>query len=273
MSDLIRVEHENGLVTYESLLLRTAGVPHAFTTRLGGVSPAPYDSLNLAAMVNDPDADNSKNVAANFRKIRQVIGCRRHIRAQVNQVHGCAVWHPPTEPVKPVDAPRADAIATDKPGLLLMVRVADCVPVLLASKDGRVASAVHAGWRGIIAGIVTEAVRELISLGKLRTQDIVAAIGPCISVNHFEVGGEVVDAFDNARLSDAINRDGFAKPHIDLPKAVATQLKTAGLNEEQIDRTDRCTYTLADEFFSHRRDNGRTGRQAALIAVRSGPGV
>ena len=268
MSDLIRVEYEKGLVTYESPLLHAAGVPHAFTTRLGGISPAPYDSLNLAALVNDPQADASTNVAANFRKIRQAIGCRRHIRAQVNQVHGCAVWRPPAEPVKPVDAPRADALATDKPGLLVMVRVADCVPMLLASKDGRVVSAVHAGWRGIIAGVVTEAVRDVKDLGGgLDTSDIVAAIGPCISEKHFEVGPEVVEAFDGAGLSKVVNREGYDKPHINLSEAVALQLKSVGLTGAQIDRTACCTFSHADEFFSHRRDNGRTGRQAALIAV------
>lgn len=268
MTLLMRAEFEYGLVIYQSPLLRAAGVPHAFTTRLGGHSPAPFDSLNLAALINDPIADASTNVAANFRRVRQAIGCRRHIRAQVNQVHGCDVWQPPSEPVKPVDAPRADAIVTDKPGLLAMVRVADCVPVLLASKDGRVVSAVHAGWRGIIAGVVTEAARDLMQLGALDAPKIVAAIGPCISEQHFEVGPEVVAAFEDAELEACVNRDSYTKPHVNLSAAVEMQLNSVGLDNEQIDRTDHCTYTHADEFFSHRRDNGKTGRQAALIAVK-----
>ncbi len=264
MADLIRTVYENKVVTYRSPLLAEAGVPHAFTTRIGGVSPKPYDSLNLAAMVNDPDADDSKNVAANFRKVRKALNCRRHIRVQVNQVHGCAVWQPPGEPVKPVDAPRADAVATDKPGLLLMVRVADCVPVLLASSDGRVVAAVHAGWRGIVAGVVGEAVRSTAALG---TDDLVAAIGPCISTKHFEVGPEVVTEFESAGLGSSVDHTGYDKPHIDLAAAINQQLNQLGIGPDHIDRTDRCTYEHAEDFFSHRRDHGRTGRQAALIAV------
>jgi purine-nucleoside/S-methyl-5'-thioadenosine phosphorylase / adenosine deaminase len=269
MAELIRTKYENRVVTYESPLLREAGVPHAFTTRLGGLSPKPFDSLNLVSLVNDPEADASTNVAENFRRVRKALGCRRHIRVQVNQVHGRDVWLPPAEPVRPVDAPRADAVATDRQGLLLMVRVADCVPVLLASRDGRVVSAVHAGWRGIVAGVVQSAVDALAGLGAIDTQDVVAAVGPCIGVSHFEVGPEVVSAFGSAGLGSAVKRDGYAKPHIDLSAAVQMQLAEAGFRPDQIDMTGRCTFADADEFFSHRRDQGRTGRQAALIAVKS----
>lgn len=268
MPDLIRTEHENKVVTYQSPQMREAGVPHGFTTRLGGLSPAPFDSLNLVSRVNDPDADANTNVAENFRRVRKALGCRQHIRVQVNQVHGCGVWLPPAEPVRPVDAPRADAIVTDRAGLLLMVRVADCVPVLLSSCDGRVVSAIHAGWRGVIAGVLPRAVRSLTQSGGTDATQVLAAMGPCIGVEHFEVGPEVVDAFESAGLGLAVKTEGYAKPHIDLTAAVAHQLQRAGIPIKQIDRTDRCTFARADEFFSHRRDHGRTGRQAALIAIR-----
>ncbi|GAB4193982.1 MAG: peptidoglycan editing factor PgeF [Phycisphaeraceae bacterium] len=269
MPDLIRVQHDNGVVTYQSPLLSEAGVPHGFTTRIGGISPAPFDTLNLAAMVNDPASDASTNVAENFRRVRTALGCRRHIRVQVNQVHGREVWVPPAHPVRPVDAPRADAIATDKPGLMLMVRVADCVPVLLASRDGRVVAAVHAGWRGVVAGVVTNAVREVETLaGPGHASDLVAAVGPCIGPDRFEVGPEVAEAFESVGLQDAIVEYDNAKPHIHLSQAVAHQLIQTGIDPGRIDRTDRCTYNESQEFFSHRRDRGRTGRQAALIAVR-----
>ncbi len=268
MPDLIRIEHENKVVSYRSPLLHGAGVPHGFTTRIGGLSPEPYNSLNLVSLVNDPDADANTNVAENFRRVRKALGCRRHIRVQVNQVHGSNVWLPPADPIRPVDAPRADAITTDKQRLLLMVRVADCVPVLLASSDGRVVSAVHAGWRGVVAGVVPRAVESVTRLCGTGTEPVLAAIGPCIGVEHFEVGPEVVEAFGSAGLGLAVARAGYAKPHIDLAAAVAHQLVQAGIPMQQIDRTDRCTYALEDEFFSHRRDLGRTGRQAALIAAR-----
>jgi len=265
---LERIEHDQGVVTYQSNLLRGAGVPHGFTTRLGGVSPGPYDTLNLASLVKDPNADANTNVAENFRRVRRAIGCQRHIRVQVNQVHGNEVWLPPAKPARPADAPRADAIATDRPGLLLMVRVADCVPVLLSDKAGRVVSSVHAGWRGVVAGAVPQAIATMEKSFGVQADDLLAAVGPCIGLTHFEVGPEVATAFEQAGLGDAVDTRTWDRPHINLAHAIAHQLKRAGVPEAQTDSTDRCTYADAKDFFSHRRDHGETGRQAALIAVR-----
>lgn len=268
MSDLIRTEHDNGVVTYRSPLLSGVGVPHGFTTRIGGLSPAPYASLNLASLVGDPNADANTNVAENFRRVRRAMGLERHIRVQVNQVHGCQVWHPPAEPVRPVDAPRADAVTTDRSGQLLMVRVADCVPLLISSPDGRVVSAVHAGWRGIIAGVIGQAVESVCSLSGLDASRLLVAVGPCISAEHFEVGPEVVEVFEAEGLGASVHeRGGWEKPHIDLPAAVDEKLLRAGVPADRTDSCTQCTYANADDFFSHRRDHGRTGRQAALIAV------
>jgi purine-nucleoside/S-methyl-5'-thioadenosine phosphorylase / adenosine deaminase len=268
MSELIRIEHDNGVVTYQSPLLCDIGVPHGFTTRIGGVSAEPYASLNLASLVSDPDADANTRVAENFRRVRKAIECRQHIRVQVNQVHGHEVWQPPAKPIRPVDAPKADAIVTDRAGLLLMVRVADCVPVLLSDKRGRVVSAVHAGWRGVIGGVVGCSVESLMGLGGVGGSAVVAAVGPCIQAGHFEVGREVVSSFEDAGLGNCIREDPrWEKPHIDLSAVVLHQLERAGIPADQIDTTDRCTFADVDEFFSHRRDKGKTGRQAALIAV------
>ena len=271
MSDLIRTEHNNGVVTYRSPLLSDAGVPHGFTTRIGGLSPAPYASLNLASLVSDQDADANTNVAENFRRVRRAMGCERHIRVQVNQVHGCHVWRPPAEPVRPVDAPRADAVVTDRDGQLLMVRVADCVPILISTEDGRVVSAVHAGWRGLVAGVIEASLNEVVSVSGTDMSTLLIAVGPCISVEHFEVGPEVVEVFENVGLADAVvEREAWEKPHIDLPRAVARRLKQSGVTPGRIDMSTQCTFGNAEDFFSHRRDQGRTGRQAAMIAVKAG---
>jgi YfiH family protein len=160
---------------------------------------------------------------------------------------------------------------TDQPGLLLAVRVADCVPVLLAGGEGRVVAAVHAGWRGIIAGVLPAAVKTFADSFHLPAPGLVAAIGPCISGVHFEVGPEVARAFVAAGLAPAVQgttaSDGAgAKPHIDLRRAARMQLEQEGIPARAIDDTDRCTYTHAAEFFSHRRDHGVTGRMAAAIA-------
>ncbi len=269
MSDLTRTEHDNGVVTYRSPLLCDVGVPHGFTTRIGGLSRTPYASLNLASLVNDPDADANTNVAENFRRVRRVMGCERHIRVQVNQVHGCHVWKPPAEPVRPVDAPRADAVVSARPAQLLMVRVADCVPLLISSPDGRVVSAVHAGWRGVIAGVIGQAIDSVCSLSGENASRLMVAVGPCISVEHFEVGPEVVEVFEAEGLGDAVcERGDWVKPHIDLPAAVTEKLKRAGVDLDRTDISSQCTYANTTDFFSHRRDQGRTGRQAALIAVK-----
>jgi polyphenol oxidase len=152
------------------------------------------------------------------------------------------------------------------PGPVASMRVADCVPVLLASADGSAVAAVHAGWRGVIAGVVKNA---LAALYKLRPDtDVIAAIGPCIGMDAFEVGAEVLEAFAGAFGADApIRARADAKGHVDLRRAIALQLKAAGVRPQQIDSTDRCTVRDGEEFFSHRRDNGVTGRMAALISA------
>lgn len=264
---LERVEHPNGVVTYQSPLLSGVGVPHAFSTRIGGVSTGPYATLNLADLAKDIRTDPNTNVAENFRRLRQAIGCRRHVRVESKQVHGAGVWVPPAEPVKPKDAPCADAMVTDDPGLMLTVRVADCVPILLSSADGKVVAAVHAGWRGVIAGVIPATIACMRDRLGVNPAGIRVAIGPCISTDHFEVGQEVVKAFEAVGLGHRVHRDDWPKPHIDLRSATENQLYSIALCN--VDTTDRCTYRDADEFFSHRRDAGQTGRMAAVIAARS----
>ena len=161
----------------------------------------------------------------------------------------------------------ADGIVSLVPGVLLAIRTADCVPILLAGADGRVVAAVHAGWRGVVGDIVGRAVRVLGEAG-VDPARVLAAIGPCISAAHFEVGEEVADAFVMAKLPEALQRrQEWPKPHIDLQAAVRRQLERAGVS--QIDGHALCTVRDADDFFSHRRDEGRTGRMIGLIAPRA----
>jgi YfiH family protein len=158
---------------------------------------------------------------------------------------------------------KADAMVGDDPAKILAVRVADCVPVLLSTDDGRRVAAVHAGWRGVIAGVVPRALGLLGDPGA----GAVAAIGPCIGFQHFEVGPEVLEHFERSFNGQApLKRRDDGKGHVDLRAAVRMQLLAAGLTDARIDTTDRCTYRDADEFFSHRREHGITGRMAALIS-------
>jgi YfiH family protein len=170
----------------------------------------------------------------------------------------------PTHPgAPPAPDARADALVTDDPARVLAVRTADCTPVLIAAADGRTVGAIHAGWRGVIAGVVPATVAALRTLGAGR---LIAAIGPCIGVGAFEVGPEVVAEFERlfGRGTPHVHRNG--KNRIDLKGAIQEQLTASGLAQTDIDTLPHCTVRDAGLFFSHRRERGLTGRMASVIA-------
>jgi YfiH family protein len=259
---LIRRQSENGPVWYESPLLASVGIPHAFTTRIGGVSSPPFDSLNFG---NPPNTtpDPQHNLDENYRRIQSAIGATGRKVLRVHQMHGCNVEV--AEPHKEFNFHAyADAVVVTEANRLASVRIADCAPVLLADQNGRAVAAAHAGWRGVVAGIVPRALHQLRAISP--QSKFLAAVGPCIGPDAFEVGPEVLDAFhsllgDQAPIRRALNGKG----HVDLRAAISIQLERCGIPPENIDSTDRCTVTHADEFFSHRRDHGITGRMVALI--------
>jgi hypothetical protein len=263
---LTRQTHSNGVVAYQSPLLTAWGVPHAFSTRLGGISPAPFASMNLGNPNGCAIQDDPERIGENYRRLRRAVGFREGERCYVHQVHGGGV----ARAVRgvPFDtSTKADAIVSDDGSRVLSVRVADCVPVLLAAQGGRVVAAVHAGWRGVIAGVVLAALAAM----DVAAADCVAAIGPCIGMEAFEVGGEVLDEFRRAFGPSApLRQRSDGKGHVDLREALRRQLRSAGLTDRQIDVTDRCTFRDADEFYSHRRDNGITGRMTALVQCAGG---
>lgn len=269
----------DGLAFYQSPLLHQAGVPHAFSTRLGGVSRPPFDALNLGNPNGCALQDDADHIAENYRRLLAAAGCAGRRLCRVHQVHGTAVVR-----VRPDESfdhhAKADALVGDDPARALSVRTADCVPVLLATDDGRSVAAVHAGWRGAVSGVVATAAYELLALaagprkarenGKADASRLLAAIGPCIGFESFEVGPEVLEEFGRVFGEPAapIRVRVGAKGLVDLREAVRQQLTGLGVPLDQIDTTDRCTHRDADEFFSHRRENGVTGRMAAVIACR-----
>lgn len=278
---LTRTTHPNGIVTYQSPRLTALAVPHAFSTRIGGISPPPFDSLNLGNPTGCDVQDDNAHLQENYNRLTATLpplpnGTPR-LRAWVKQVHGLRIEliepEPQTDYSETLDAEirdryhgqlEADGILTTCPRVLLTVRVADCVPILLSSPDGSAVAAVHAGWRGVVNGILPRAIRAFTELG-VKPADLIAAIGPHISAPHFEVGPEVAADFTRTGLSDAIIPPaGEGKPHINLQRALLLQLTAQGVT--QVDTTSACTYANHEDFYSHRRDQGRTGRQAALIA-------
>lgn len=237
----------------ESLLVDLGGGAHAlFTTRSGGVSDWPYESLNLGRTVPDGDTDDPVAIESNRDRVAAAVGLPRACFEAGHQVHGTAVrtvdvangWPVATLPHV------GDGVATRQAGLAAVVLVADCLPVALASRSG--VAMVHAGWRGLAGGVLENAVAALGGVGAVRAAAIGPGIGPCC----FEVGNEVRDAFAAYPQARAGRRN------LDLKAIARTRLEAAGVGE--ICDLGRCTACEPDEFFSHRRDGPRTGRQAGV---------
>ena len=233
---------------YRSDLLSALGVRHLFTTRpldVGELDPTLAETLRRACGVRGPVP---------------ILAPR--------QVHGGTVLAVDGRTdARALAATPADGLWTEGAGTLLLVRTADCVPVLLASGDGTRVAAVHAGWRGVLAGVVAHALAAFEARG---ARAAVAAIGPCISTERFEVGPEVAQAFRDAGLGAAVRECPAARPHVDLGAAVGVELERGGI--AYVDRSLLCTWEGDDEFWSHRRDvthggRARTGRLGALIAA------
>ena len=228
--------------------------PHGFSTRRGGVSPAPWDSLNLGGAVGDEPS----RVAENWRLLEEATGLSF---ARVRQVHGARVVTA-EGPCAPCD--EADAVVSRTSGVAACVAVADCVPVLIADPASGAVAAVHAGWRGTVARAAAAAVEALAARGGSRPRDLLAAIGPSIGPCCYEVSHELAARFEDAFGPGVVDRR--PAPMLDLWEANARALGAAGLLPDRIDRLARCTACEQRLFFSHRRDAGATGRQAAWIA-------
>ncbi len=274
-----------------SPLLHSHNIPHAFTTRVGGVSAGPFDSLNFGNPMDLPPSqprDPVENIRANFKRVQHETGLASREVVEVFQIHSALArtfraGDPSRErrPALPHEAPgeifdfKADAIVTDDAARALAVRVADCCPILLASGDGKVVAAVHAGWRGVVGNIITVAVKAMRELGDRRGTPIppdiiLAAIGPCIGPEQFEVGPEVLAEFraafgDAAPILPHTTREGLAagKGFVDVKRALQLQLSTLGVGA--VDVIEGCTASDARYFFSHRRDKGVTGRMIGII--------
>jgi YfiH family protein len=236
-------------------------VRSACSLRAGGVSVAPWESLNLGLHVGDDPAA----VRENRRRLRKALQLPAE-PVWLQQVHGTAVWRADGAPIGPA-GPIADAAVTDRPGEVLAIMVADCLPVLFAPKPearGFALGAAHAGWRGLAAGVLEATVAAL----PLPASELVAWLGPCIGADQFEVGEEVLQAFTAA--GDSARHFRAGRPghwFADLPGIARARLQRLGI--EEIHGGGWCTVGAPMRFFSHRRDaalaQGRSGRFAALI--------
>jgi polyphenol oxidase len=259
---------ETGVVYYASEKLERVRVRHAFSTRIGGISPPPFDSLNLGNPNGSSVQDDYGRIWENYGRLTSAIGCGTERPLRVHQVHGREVATVKSNHNFDTDC-KADALVSRDSERVISIRTADCVPILLCSGDGRIVGAVHAGWRGIVANVISAAIRQMVDESEgMPADEFIAAIGPCIGREAFEVGPEVLAEFERTFGDDApLSRPSCGKGHVDLRRAAEMQLVGAGLHSENVDSTDRCTVTHREEFFSHRRDRGITGRMAAVIAA------
>lgn len=242
---------------------RNQGVGVAFTNRLGGVSTGPQTSLNLGRS----DLDALDNLRTNMARVREAAGISAV--AAVHQVHGVQVHQPDPDRDWAGDGwigdripgaarlPVADAMVTNRPGLALQVRVADCVPVLLADPVAGVVGAAHAGRVGLLEGVLQAVVAELRRAGARRLQ---AWLGPHICGDCYEVPGQL--AAEAARLLPAAaSTTSWGTPAIDLGAGAQSLLEVLDV---QVHRCDPCTFT-SDDLFSHRGDGPQAGRQVGLV--------
>lgn len=241
-----------------------AGVAHGFLGRRGGVSTGEIAGLN----VGYGSGDDREAIAENReRAIAAVLpGAKLATVHQVHSADAVAVDHPwPHD-----ERPRADAMVTDRPGLLLGILTADCAPVLLADAQAGIVGAAHAGWRGALAGVIGSVIAAMEGLGAQRER-IAAAVGPCIGRASYEVDDAFRSRFleeDSANARFFVNaREG--KPHFDLEAYVVERLAAGGVR--RVDALGLDTYADANRFYSYRRSTHRGaadyGRQIAMIGL------
>lgn len=237
---------------------------HAVFTRRGGTSSPPWAQLNVGSTVGD----SQSNVDENRRRSFEVVGRKLDSMYDSWLVHGVQALIA-DHPVPPsIERPRkADIILTDKSDVTLFMRYADCVPILLHDPNRAVVGLVHAGWKGTVKRVAKVAVEAFTARYGSAPQDILAAIGPSIGPHHYEVGQEVVTEVQDSFGADASefleNHNGST--HFDLWSANKAILNQAGVR--QIEHPELCTACNLDDWFSHRAENGRTGRFGVLIGL------
>lgn len=238
-------------------------VLHAVFTRQGGVSPAPWRSLNVGGTVGDETA----NVVENRLRSFQALGRDPESLFDVWQVHSAEVVA--ADAPRPSQMPhrKADAILTTNPQVTLFMRYADCVPILLYDPVRKAAGLVHAGWQGTVKGTAAAAVAAMKSSYHSNPADLLAGIGPSIAAHHYAVGEDVADQVKEAFGADAssllISVNGAVQ--FDLWSANRIILENVGVR--QIETAGLCTACSLDNWYSHRAERGATGRFGALIAA------
>lgn len=264
------------LNAYEFELLADVGVVQELFTRRGGVSRAPWESLNVGGTVGDDPAHVAEN------RLRCFMAAGRNLKTlfDVWQVHSATVVC--TDTPRPLERKpvQADIILTDRPEITLFMRFADCVPILLVDPLRHVIGLAHAGWQGTVKRVPAVAVEAMRARYGCRPEDILAGIGPAIGTDHYAVGPEVVEQVQAAFGADAsglfenyaeahaeAHADANAEAiHLNLWEANRVCLERSGVKHIQV--AEICTACHLEDWFSHRGDKGKTGRFGAILGLR-----
>jgi YfiH family protein len=247
----------------KAALLEQPGVRHGFSTRAGGYSVGSWRGLNLSLNVGDLAASVSKN----RKRLAHCAGFDEESVIGLSQAHGRQVLRVDSlQAIQPEGERLFDASTTNQPGLVLAVRMADCVPILVLSTTPRAVCAIHAGWRGTLQDVTGAAIKSLYDNYGCQPGGLFAAIGPGIHACCYQVDTEVFEKF-RTRFGQGVVSGECAVLRVDLVAANRLLLEAAGVPSAQIEVLDLCTSCREDLFFSHRRDRGVTGRQMAFIEL------
>lgn len=255
---MLQLRTNSGITWLQSPLLHQTGmVTHAYSTRLGGVSPVPWDSLNMGFKTND----SKTNVIENRTRFVRRFDVQPEQMVSLNFIHSAK-----TVPVGLVDAGKgfldpgtapadADGMICAQAGVGLFITYSDCGPLLFFDPVRRVIAASHSGWRGTVAGMPEETVRQMHTLHGCEPSDILVALGPTIGPENYEVGEDVIDAYQKRypMWRGLFQPNGKGKHNLNLPLAIRWQLEAAGIAESHIDDSNLSTYEHTELFFSCRR--------------------
>ena len=257
-------QEQNGLRFYSFDIFSDA-IKQAVFTRRGGISPAPWHSLNLGGSVGDDPA----RVAENRVRVFQSMGCEPASIHDVWLVHGTSIVY--ADAPRPLEKPsaQADILFTDNPNVSLFMRFGDCVPIMFHDPIKNIIGIAHAGWMGTVRGVAKAAVEGMQSHYGCKPENIVAGIGPSIGVDHYEVGADVISQFHEKHNHDAdqVLQTRNGSTFLDLWTANIIQLQNAGV--EQIQVSGVCTACHLNDWFTHRAEKGKTGRFGALMALQA----
>jgi len=238
-------------------------VAHGFSTRIGGVSTGVFHANNM----HDKKGDSKENVTENRRRFLTALGLDPGGLFIVEQVHGIDILDvDELVPGQTVEL-EYDGLVTTRPGFTVGVTTADCLPVLLAAKNGRAVAALHAGWRGLAAGILARGIEAVCSRASCDPGDLWAAVGPGIASCCFEIGHEVVETFlANGFPEPFFHASASGRPHGDLPGMAAWNLTREGVVD--VHQLGGCTFCEPGKYYSYRRDGWPNGLQLSVIGIR-----